>query len=135
MRRKFLSILAGLNAVLILGICTKSYSSPKIQAAIAPNLSTNIPVKLAKHLKKVGANFYGTYWCPACKSQMSMFGEEARIYIPYIECGLPEKLPDQNKKCHSSSIKVIPTWIIPGKERLEGVQSFETLSIWSDFRE
>lgn len=135
MRRKFLSILAGLNAVFILGICTKSYSSPKIQALNTPNISTDTPVKLAKHLKKVGANFYGTYWCPACKSQMSMFGKEAKIYIPYIECGLPKKLPDQNKKCHSSNIKVIPTWIIPGKERLEGVQSFEALSIWSDFHE
>ena len=96
--------------------------------------STAQTIKLANQLNQVGARFFGAHWCPACKEQMKLFGKQAGRHLNYVECGLPEKYPDQVNQCRDENIRSIPTWTRPGSERLEGVQSINTLERWSCLR-
>ena len=96
--------------------------------------STAQTLRLAEQLNTVGARFFGAHWCPACKEQMKLFGKQAGRHLNYVECGLPEKYPDQVNQCRDENIRSIPTWTRPGSARLEGVQSIDTLERWSDLR-
>ena len=93
--------------------------------------STPQTIRLANQLNKVGARFYGAHWCPACKEQMRLFGKQAGRQLDYVECGLPDKYPEQVSQCRDAKIQSIPTWTRPGKKRLEGVQSVAELDAWS----
>ena len=88
-------------------------------------------MQLAEQLNAVGARFFGAHWCPACKEQMKLFGKQAGRQLNYVECGLPEKYPDQVSQCRDARIQSIPTWTRPGSTRLEGVQSIKRLEQWS----
>ena len=96
--------------------------------------STAQTIKLAEQLNNVGARFFGAHWCPACKEQMKLFGKQAGRRLNYVECGLPEKYPDQVSQCRDARIQSIPTWTRPGSTRLEGVQSINTLERWSGLK-
>ena len=96
--------------------------------------STPETIKLAEQLNTVGANFFGAHWCPACKEQMKLFGKQAGRRLNYVECGLPEKYPEQGNQCRDAGIQSIPTWTRPGSTRLEGVQSIKTLERWSGLK-
>ena len=130
----------GINVLAVLAVITLG-SSVKV-AAQAWNQSIPEPatestaqtIKLAKQLNQVGARFFGAHWCPACKEQMKLFGKQAGRHLNYVECGLPEKYPDQVNQCRDENIRSIPTWTRPGSARLEGVQSIDTLERWSDLR-
>ena len=91
-------------------------------------------LRLAEQLNTVGARFFGAHWCPACKEQMKLFGKQAGRHLNYVECGLPDKYPDQVNQCRDENIRSIPTWTRPGSARLEGVQSINTLERWSGLR-
>jgi len=93
--------------------------------------STAQTIQLADQLNAVDAKFFGAHWCPACKKQMKLFGKQAGRRLNYVECGLPEKYPDQVRQCRDAQIQSIPTWTRPGSARLEGVQSINTLEHWS----
>ena len=96
--------------------------------------STQRTIELAEQLNKIGAKFFGAHWCPACKEQMKLFGKQAGRELNYVECGLPDKYPDQVSQCRDAQIKSIPTWTRPGSTRLEGVQSINALERWSDLK-
>jgi Zn ribbon nucleic-acid-binding protein len=96
--------------------------------------STPQTIKLADQLNTVGAKFFGAHWCPACKEQMKLFGKQAGRRLNYVECGLPDKYPDQVSQCRDARIQSIPTWTRPGSTRLEGVQSINALERWSDLK-
>ena len=96
--------------------------------------STEQTIKLAEQLNMVGARFFGAHWCPACKEQMKLFGKQAGANLNYVECGLPDKYPDQLRQCRDENIRSIPTWTRPGSTRLQGVQSINTLERWSGLR-
>ena len=64
------------------------------------------------------------------KKQNQQFKQAGRR-LNYVECGLPEKYPDQVSQCRDARIQSIPTWTRPGSTRLEGVQSINTLEHWS----
>ena len=130
----------GINVLAVLAVITLG-SSVKV-AAQAWNQSIPEPatesttqtMQLANQLNQVGARFFGAHWCPACKEQMKLFGKQAGRHLNYVECGLPEKYPDQVNQCRDENIRSIPTWTRPGSARLEGVQSIDTLERWSDLR-
>ena len=130
----------GINVLAVLAVITLG-SSVKV-AAQAWNQSIPEPatestaqtIKLAKQLNQVGARFFGAHWCPACKEQMKLFGKQAGRHLNYVECGLPDKYPDQVNQCRDENIRSIPTWTRPGSARLEGVQSINTLERWSGLR-
>ena len=96
--------------------------------------STAQTIKLAEQLNTVGARFFGAHWCPACKEQMKLFGKQAGANLNYVECGLPDKYPNQLRQCRDENIRSIPTWTRPGSTRLQGVQSINTLERWSGLR-
>ena len=96
--------------------------------------STPQTIQLADQLNSVGAKFFGAHWCPACKEQMKLFGKQAGRRLDYVECGLPDKYPDQVSQCRDARIQSIPTWTRPGSTRLEGVQSINTLERWSGLK-
>ena len=96
--------------------------------------STPQKIQLADQLNSVGAKFFGAHWCPACKEQMKLFGKQAGRRLDYVECGLPDKYPDQVSQCRDARIQSIPTWTRPGSTRLEGVQSINTLERWSGLK-
>ena len=96
--------------------------------------STQQTIELADQLHKIGAKFFGAHWCPACKEQMKLFGKQAGRRLNYVECGLPEKYPDQVSQCRDARIQSIPTWTRPGSTRLQGVQSINTLERWSGLK-
>ena len=124
--------------VLLLGsVATASAGgSPtgKVQAdetTTAP-LPASSPEQLAlsRHLKAIGALFYGAWWCPACSRQKALFGEQAAAQLPYVEC---DKVPGDRERCQAAAVQAFPTWELKGKERLVGVQSIEELKGWSGF--
>ena len=138
--REHVEQMKGINVLAVLAVITLG-SSVKV-AAQAWNQSIPEPatestaqtIKLAKQLNQVGARFFGAHWCPACKEQMKLFGKQAGRHLNYVECGLPDKYPDQVNQCRDENIRSIPTWTRPGSARLEGVQSIDTLERWSDLR-
>ena len=116
-------------------LCTAATAQPWNQPIPEPATeSTAQTMQLANQLNQVGARFFGAHWCPACKEQMKLFGKQAGRHLNYVECGLPEKYPDQVNQCRDENIRSIPTWTRPGSARLEGVQSIDTLERWSDLR-
>jgi hypothetical protein len=100
------------------------------QARAALSASTSQQQALANHLKARGAVFYGAYWCPACTQQKALFGKEAGGRLPYVEC----TDASGSARCSAASIRAFPTWDMPGKPRLVGVQSMEELARWSGFQ-
>ncbi len=93
--------------------------------------STAAQKALSEHLRRRGALFYGAFWCPACGQQKALFGKEASQRLPYVECA---DKAEGRQRCEAAEIRAYPTWDLPGKPRLEGVQSLEELQIWSEFR-
>ena len=124
-----------LMAVLTAGSCNGAAAQPWNQPIPEPSTeSTPQTIQLADQLNSVGAKFFGTHWCPACKEQMKLFGKKAGRRLNYVECGNPEKYPEQVYKCRDAGIQSIPTWTRPGSTRLEGVQSINTLERWSGLK-
>ena len=109
-------------------VAAEAWSQPIPEPATESTAQT---IRLANHLNTVNAKFFGAHWCPACKEQMTLFGKQAGRKLNYVECGLPDKYPDQLSQCRDKNIRSIPTWTRPGSTRLEGVQSINTLERWS----
>ncbi len=102
-------------------------TTPTLGEALAA--STPEQKSLSAHLRAKGAIFYGAWWCPACFQQKNLFGKEAGNQLPYVEC----TEEGGRERCQAASIRAFPTWDMPGKPRLEGVQSLEELKAWSNF--
>ena len=88
---------------------------------------------LANHLQKIDAKFYGAFWCPYCKRQKELFGQEAIKKINYIECDPAGENP-QPRKCEAAQIDALPTWEINGTI-YPGYLTLEQLAEKSGYRE
>ncbi|MFN3476717.1 MAG: vitamin K epoxide reductase family protein [Candidatus Methylomirabilales bacterium] len=86
---------------------------------------------LAEHLVKVGAQFYGAFWCPHCQEQKALFGASAHR-LPYIECSPQGRRGPQASICQAMHIQSYPTWIINGR-RYEGLLTLKELAEASGF--
>jgi hypothetical protein len=93
------------------------------------NPSTAEQKDLAEHLRRIGAIFYGAWWCPACFRQKNLFGKEGGSRLPYVEC---DKDDAGRERCTAARIRAYPTWEVKG-ERREGTLSIEELKTWSGF--
>jgi hypothetical protein len=95
-------------------------------------------VALGDHLRSRGAIFYGAWWCPACFQQKNLFGKEAGNRLPYVECDPktppPPRPGEGRERCLAAGVRAFPTWDMPGRPRLEGVQTVDELAVWSGFR-
>ena len=93
--------------------------------------STIKALNLSEHLSRIGASFYGALTCPACIRQMELFGKQAAVLVPYVECRMPEQRPNEAAACREAEVRAYPTWLLPDGQRKEGVQSIDALSRWS----
>lgn len=80
----------------------------------------------AQCLSEKGAMFYGTFWCPHCRDQKTIFGR-AMDAVPYTECSTPDSR-GQLQVCADANIERYPTWGFADGERVEGVMSLAQLS-------
>jgi len=85
--------------------------------------SRNEPISqtFAQCLSSENIKMYGAYWCPHCKNQIEMFGDDWKFFNGYVEC------EDEKELCSSKGITGYPTWEI-GDEFFSGEQSLKTLS-------
>ena len=92
------------------------------------DLRASSPSQLAlvEILRSKGVIFYGAWWCGHCSHQKSLFGAEAAIKLPYVECDQDDP---GRRRCQTAKIRAFPTWDYQG-ERREGVLELEELRIW-----
>ena len=109
---------------------TGERAGPQLAQAKTAGTSSARQQALANHLKARGAQFFGAWWCPACTQQKALFGKEAGARLPYVECTDARG----SQICSAAGIRAFPTWDMPGKPRLVGVQSVEELARWSGFQ-
>jgi Zn ribbon nucleic-acid-binding protein len=128
---RVLTLMAAMAGTLWTAAAAQPWNQPIPEPATESTAQT---ITLAEQLNREGARFFGAHWCPACKEQMKLFGKQAGANLNYVECGLPEKYPDQLRQCRDENIRSIPTWTRPGSTRLQGVQSINTLERWSGLR-
>ncbi|KAJ0468559.1 putative vitamin K epoxide reductase, Thioredoxin-like superfamily, VKOR domain superfamily [Helianthus annuus] len=105
------------------------YSPTEIKAPSSP-----LALKLAAHLRSVGAKMYGAFWCSHCLEQKEMFGQEAAKMLDYGECypdGFKIGTP-LSQECKEVKIRGFPMWVIKGQV-LEGIQEFPALAKASGF--
>lgn len=122
----------GLLAVVATARAHTGARAPQLaQAQAAQTASTAQQQALANHLKTKGAIFYGAWWCPACTQQKALFGKDAATRLPYVEC----TEASGSALCSAAGIRAFPTWDMPSKPRLVGVQSVEELARWSGFQQ
>jgi hypothetical protein len=110
---------------------TGERAAPRLaQARAALTGSSARQQALANHLKARGAIFFGAWWCPACTQQKALFGKQAGARLPYVECTDAKG----SQICSAAGVRAFPTWDMPGKPRLVGVQTVEELARWSGFQ-
>lgn len=126
-------IMGMVTLVATIGMYSVSINGPSATASdgnagpAVTNTSGTAEVALAKHLDAVGAKMYGAYWCPHCFDQKQLFGQEAKKYMPYVECA-EDGADSQTALCRSiPEITGFPTWEVNG-EFLPGTQTLSTLA-------
>ncbi|KAI3747688.1 hypothetical protein L6452_10273 [Arctium lappa] len=105
------------------------YTPTEIKAPSSP-----LALKLATHLRSIGAKMYGAFWCSHCLEQKQMFGREAAKLLDYVEC-YPDGYKtgtELGKECSKIKIEGFPMWVINGKV-LKGYQEFPDLAKASGF--
>ncbi|CAJ1461968.1 unnamed protein product [Effrenium voratum] len=80
--------------------------------------SSQAEMALARHLSRIGAACYSTWWCPHCQEQRESFGRKAVEVAPFVECS--SKNRRQLPVCKEQDIESYPTWVINGKKILGG---------------
>ncbi|KAI7731069.1 hypothetical protein M8C21_027055 [Ambrosia artemisiifolia] len=106
-----------------------AYFPTEIKAPSSP-----LALKLATHLRSVGAKMYGAFWCSHCLEQKEMFGREAAKLLDYVEC-FPDGFQtgtDLSKECKKIKIEGFPMWVINGQV-YKGLQDFAELAKASGF--
>lgn len=76
----------------------------------------------ASCLAEKGATMYGAWWCPHCKEQKAIFGEEAAEKLAYVEC------TENPQLCIEKKVEYYPTWIFADGSLVSGTQNFVSLS-------
>ena len=131
-------IMSVVTLVATVGMYSISINGPAANAAgnTGPAITTTsgtAEVALAKHLQAVDAKMYGAHWCPHCFDQKQLFGQEAKKYMPYIECA-EDGANSQTALCRSvPEVTGFPTWEVNG-QFLAGTQTLETLASASGYQ-
>lgn len=116
-------------ALLAMGSSVGTALAEPTSAAPGAAASTSRQSDLARHLRLVGAVFYGAWWCPHCTHQKEMFGSAALELLPYVEC---DKDDAGRQRCEEAQVRAYPTWVLKGERRL-GVLSLDELALWSGY--
>jgi hypothetical protein len=78
-------------------------------------------------LKREGAKFYGTSWCPHCRAQRETLGD-AMKHVPYVECSIDGKRGETTAACRRAKVESFPTWTFGDGSQESGAQSLEELA-------
>ncbi|MGC9528022.1 MAG: vitamin K epoxide reductase family protein [Limnospira sp.] len=89
-------------------------------------------LSLARHLKEMGIQTYGAYWCPHCYEQKQLFGRQAFSLLDYVECD-PNGNQARPQLCRKAGIKAYPSWEIDG-EIYPGRLALKELAKLSNYR-
>lgn len=117
----------------------KAKTTPKITIRALPAPIEPVPaadanlapeVALARHLSRIGAKMYGTYWCPYCTRQKQLF-RDGVSQLTVIECDRGGANA-QPQLCDQANISSYPTWEINGQLYL-GMRSLEELAQLSGY--
>jgi len=85
--------------------------------------TSNAPLaKFATCLGEKDATFYGTEWCPHCKTQKALFGAQNLNSVPYVNC------EEKSIVCRKAGVTAYPTWIFADGSKKEGTQSLKSLA-------
>ena len=135
----FRGVIMGLvTLVATIGMYSISINGPAANASgntgpAVTSTSGEAEVARAKHLKAIDAKMYGAYWCPHCFDQKQLFGQEAKKYMPYVECA-DDGADSQTALCRSvPEITGFPTWEVNG-QFLAGTQTLTTLAEASGYQ-
>ena len=114
-------------------IATETLNLQKIQTkSSVQTTSGKAEIALARHLRKIGAKFYGAFWCGYCARQKSVFGQAALKSIRYIECD-PRGVNPRTQLCRQVGIQGYPTWEIKGRF-YRGYYSLEDIANISGYK-
>ena len=133
-------IMGFVTLVATVGMYSLSINGPAATASGTGNsgpavtmTSGSAEIALAKHLKDIDAKMYGAYWCPHCFDQKQLFGQEAKKYMPYVECA-DDGAGSQTALCQSvPEVTGFPTWEVNG-EFLAGTQTLTVLAEASGYQ-
>ena len=78
-------------------------------------------------LRSKGAIFYGTSWCPHCRTQREMLGD-AMDSVKYVECSEDGARGTTTAACKKANVESYPTWIFSDGSRANGRQSLQDLA-------
>lgn len=98
----------GLVALAVVG-AVHATSSGLFEPRESPRLTA-----LAQHLDRIGARYYGAFWCPACREQGKLFAGSAG-HLPYVECSPEGRNGPVALECLRPEIQGYPTWLIRGR--------------------
>ena len=105
----------------------KSFLPPVTTTASSPDA-----IRLAQHLKEIGAVMYGGYGCMHCYRQKQLLGAEVvNSLLTYVECG-KNGANSKRELCKEKGVKGFPTWEIDG-QMYPGEQSLSDLAKASKF--
>lgn len=91
------------------------------------SLGPKRPSTLAQCLAQKHFIFYGASWCPYCREQKALFGEDA-INLPYVECSADgRRHGEQTAYCDRKGIRGYPTWVFPDRSEYHSVLSIDEL--------
>ena len=105
-------LIVGGATILFFGGGKNGGSAPVAQAA---------KERLAVCLADGGTVLYGADWCPRCQEQKELFGD-AFAKVKYVRCELDPS------GCLTAGVDRYPTWILPGGQKITGVQTLDSLS-------
>ena len=83
---------------------------------------------LAQCLADRGFVMYGASWCPYCREQKRVFGNDAKN-LPYVECSADDVPHGRSTRiCETKGIDVYPTWRFADGMLHEGIRSRKQLA-------
>jgi len=95
--------------------------------------SSDQAVKLTQHLQRSGAVMYGAFWCPHCRNQKEMFGNEAWSNIKYVECA-PQGYGANSAMCLKQGIDGYPEWRFGNGKRGSGELTLDKIAALSGYK-
>ncbi len=112
---------------------TTTLTNPPVTPTAKQSRSSGVSSEeaLARHLNRIGAKLYGTYWCPYCNMQKNVFGEKAFSQINYVECDLAGQNPRPDL-CRKANVSSYPTWEIKS-QLYSGMRSLQELADLSGY--
>ncbi len=129
----FSQVAAGV--VIAVAAAVGGYSSAVLTEPVTVQTHTHyragLQKNLAGHLTEKGAVMYGSFTCPACTTQKSIFGKYAKN-LKYVECNPKGKNADP-ELCEEKEITRYPTWEIDGSF-YKGVMTLDKLSELSGYK-